>query len=207
MGAIFFGHPELPTHVLFIVALFIVIWYWELAFVWWIVSITRGVLIFTLMKCFALLSSPRVVWRELSAPTGTKSLRFSRQLLKCALRFFSNSLWVDLKINFLFNSLILSKRMLWLECQIKERNEREREACCELVTSLAADADEYIYESQVFRLYQQLGRWTQVFYGAKCLFWSKFSQFPCCLYLPHPPPTPPHSAGLPPLTQPELLIK
>ena len=63
----------------------------------------------TLMKCFALLSRPRVVWRELSAPTGTKSLRFSRQLLKCALRFFSSSLWVDLKINIRFNSLILSR--------------------------------------------------------------------------------------------------
>jgi len=49
-----------------------------------------------LIKCLALLSSPRVVWRELSAPTGTRSFRFSRQLLRWARRFFSSSLWVDL---------------------------------------------------------------------------------------------------------------
>ena len=57
----------------------------------------ENIVVLTLIKCLALLSNPRVVWRELSAPTGTRSLRFSRQLLKCALRFFSNSLWVDLK--------------------------------------------------------------------------------------------------------------
>ena len=50
----------------------------------------------TLIKCLALLSSPRMVWRELSAPTGTRSFRFSRQLLRWARRFFSSSLWVDL---------------------------------------------------------------------------------------------------------------
>lgn len=49
-----------------------------------------------LIKCFALFRRPRVVCLELSAPTGTKSLRFSKQLRKCARLFFSSSLWVDL---------------------------------------------------------------------------------------------------------------
>ena len=51
----------------------------------------------TLIKCLALLRSPNVVWRELSPPTGTISFNFSRQFLKWARRFFSSSLWVDLK--------------------------------------------------------------------------------------------------------------
>ena len=52
--------------------------------------------VFTLIKCLALLRSPSVVCLELSAPTGTRSFRFSRQDLRWALRFFSSSLWVDL---------------------------------------------------------------------------------------------------------------
>ena len=51
----------------------------------------------TLIKCLALLRSPRVVCLELSCPTGTISFRFSKQLRRCARLFFSNSLWVDLK--------------------------------------------------------------------------------------------------------------
>ena len=62
----------------------------------------------TLIKCLALLRSPRVVWRELSAPTGTKSFRFSRQLLRWALRFFSSSLWVDL-----YRKLMMRKIFIW----------------------------------------------------------------------------------------------
>ena len=50
-----------------------------------------------LMKCLALLSSPNVVCRELSVPTGTMSFSLSRQFLRWARRFFSNSLWVDLR--------------------------------------------------------------------------------------------------------------
>ena len=51
----------------------------------------------TLMNSLALLRSPSVVWRELSPPTGTISFNFSRQFLRWARRFFSSSLWVDLK--------------------------------------------------------------------------------------------------------------
>ena len=56
----------------------------------------------TLIKCLALLRRPSVVCLELSAPTGTKSFRFSKQLRKCARRFFSSSLCVDLKIKVFF---------------------------------------------------------------------------------------------------------
>jgi len=49
-----------------------------------------------LIKCLALLRRPRVVCRELSAPTGTKSFNFSKHVRRCARRFFSNSLCVDL---------------------------------------------------------------------------------------------------------------
>jgi len=52
---------------------------------------------FTLIKCLALLSSPSVVWRDVSAPRGTISFSFSRQWRRWARRFFSSSLCVDLK--------------------------------------------------------------------------------------------------------------
>ena len=51
----------------------------------------------TLIKCLALFRSPSVVCLELSAPTGTMSFNFSRQWRRWARRFFSSSLWVDLK--------------------------------------------------------------------------------------------------------------
>lgn len=54
--------------------------------------------ILTLIKCLALFRSPSVVCLELSAPTGTMSFSFSRQWRRWARRFFSSSLWVDLKV-------------------------------------------------------------------------------------------------------------
>ena len=48
------------------------------------------------MKCLALFNSPSVVCLELSELSGTMSFSFSRQFLRCARRFFSSSLWVDL---------------------------------------------------------------------------------------------------------------
>ena len=59
------------------------------------------------MKCLALFKSPRVVWRELSPPTGTISFNFSRQFLRWARRFFSSSLWVDLECEKKITSFIL----------------------------------------------------------------------------------------------------
>lgn len=38
----------------------------------------------TLIKAFALVNKPNVVWRLDSGPNGTISLSFSRQLRKCA---------------------------------------------------------------------------------------------------------------------------
>lgn len=53
-------------------------------------------LVVTLMNCFALVSSPSVVCRFDSGPSGTISFNFSRQLRRWARRFFSSSLWVVL---------------------------------------------------------------------------------------------------------------
>lgn len=39
-------------------------------------------MVVTLIKCLALLSSPKVVCLELSAPKGTMSFNFSRQFLR-----------------------------------------------------------------------------------------------------------------------------
>lgn len=51
------------------------------------------------MKHLALFKRPRVVWRLDSAPSGTSSFKRSRHPLKCALRFFSSSLWVVLLLD------------------------------------------------------------------------------------------------------------
>ena len=114
----------------------------------------------TLIKCLALLSSPRVVWRELSAPTGTRSFRFSRQLLRWARRFFSSSLWVDLvrkvimrKIFTRIHGKISDLRATLL---INDVGKRKRNAL--VCTWLHSKA----YERQVFRLYQQLSEGHEV---------------------------------------------
>ena len=106
----------------------------------------------TLIKCLALLSSPRVVWRELSAPTGTRSFRFSRQLLRWARRFFSSSLWVDLLRKIVMRFKIFIGEKYPTRCVAYKWCWGKESGMHTWLHSWGA------YERQVFRLYQQLHR-------------------------------------------------